>query len=150
MEDSAMKRLQILCIVAGGAMLAGCATGRDVPRVSRMLAEEIPQNGRACVRLSDIRSYGVLEDNVVSIDGTRNYYLATVLPGCNDLQASVRSLFSGGFGEICGQSMNKITTRGDSCTINKLYEFKSREEAFAVYNAVLQKREALKKSQSSD
>jgi hypothetical protein len=146
MEDIAMTRLRIFGIVAGVAILAGCATGRDVPRVSKMLSEEIPQNGRACVRLSDIRSYGVLEDNVVSIDGTRNYYLATVLPGCNDLQASVRSLFSGGFGEICGQSMNKITTRGDSCTINKLYEFKSRDEAFAVYNAILEKRKALQES----
>jgi hypothetical protein len=145
-----MNTLKVISAAACVAMLAGCATGRDVPRVSRMLAEEIPQNGRACVRLGDIRSYGVLEDNVVSIDGTRNYYLATVLPGCNDLQTSVRSLFSGGFGEICGQSMNKIATGGDSCTINKLYEFKSRDEAFAVYNAVLQKREALKKGQSSD
>lgn len=141
-----MNRLKSFAIAAGVVLLAGCATGRDVPRIGTMLAEETGQNGRACVRLGDIRSYGVLGHDVVSIDGTKNYYLATVLPGCNDLQSSVRSLFSGGFGEVCGRTMNKIVTGGDSCVINQMFEFKSREEAFAAYNAILEKRKALQES----
>lgn len=141
-----MNRLKVLSAAACVAVLAGCATGRDVPRIGTMLADETGQNGRACVRQGDIRSYGVLDNDVVSIDGTKNYYLATVLPGCNDLQTSVGALFRGGFGEVCGRTMNKITTGGDNCVINQMFEFKSREEAFATYNAILEKRKALQES----
>lgn len=130
-------------------VLASCATTRDVPRMGEMLRETTGQNGRACVRLSDIRGYGVLKDNVVSIDGFRNYYLATVLPGCIDLQTSARAMFSGDFGEICGQTMDSIATRGDRCSINQVFEFENREEAFATYNDVLERREELKRSASN-
>jgi hypothetical protein len=85
----------------------------------------------------------VLDGNVVSIDGTTKYYLATVMPGCNDLHTSVRALFQGGFGEVCGQSVNRVVTGGGQCTINKMYEFKNREEAFATFNALIEERKML-------
>lgn len=140
-----MKGLKILSAAACAATLAACAsTGRDVPRLGTMLSDGTGQNGRACIRLGDIQGYGVLKDDIVSIDGVRNYYLATVLPGCNDLPTSIGILFSGDFGEICGQTMDRIVTGGDQCVINQVFEFEDREEAFATYRAIREQREALK------
>lgn len=144
-----MKRLITFCIVIFTAVLASCATtGRNIPDVSKMLRDTTGQNGRACIRQGDIRGFGVLENDVVSIDGTRKYYLATVMPGCHDLQTSVRAMFSGGFGEVCGGATNKIVTRGDRCVIRSLFEFENRKAAFTTYNSVLEERKALKKAAS--
>lgn len=140
-----MNALKIYGIVAFTTVLASCATTSDVPDIGQMLRETTGQNGRACVRVDDIRGYGVLKDDVVSIDSMSDYYLATVLPGCIDLQTSVRALFSGDFGEICGRTMDSVVTRGDRCTINQMFEFESREEAFATFNQVRERREELKR-----
>lgn len=142
-----MKVLMVFGTAALAAVLASCAsTGRDMPRVGEMLSEASGQNGRACVRVRDIQGYGVLEGNVISIDSTTDYYLATVLPGCVDLQTSVRALFSGDFGEICGRTMGTIATGGDRCVINQVFEFEDREQAFETYHAVLEERKALENS----
>lgn len=142
-----MKKLTGFCITLFAALLTSCATmGNDVPRMGSMLRETTGQNGRACVQLHDIQSYGVLKNNVVSIDALRGYYLATVLPGCNDLDTSLRALFKGSFSEVCGGTTNKIATRRDSCTIDQMFEFKNRDEAFAAYNSTLEKRKELKEN----
>lgn len=139
-----MRGLRILGVAACTALLAACASaGRDVPRLGTMLSESTGQNGRACVRLSDIQGYGVLDGNVLSIDATRNYYLATVLPGCNDLQTSARTLFSGKFGEICGGGKDRIATGDGHCSINRIFEFKDREQALTMFNTVREERKAL-------
>lgn len=144
-EETSMKRLRLFCIGVFGVALASCATGPDVPRMSEMLSEATGQNGRACVEVDDIQGYGVLENDVVSIDAFGGeYYLATVLPGCIDLQTSVRALFESDFFEICGQSGDSIVTGGDRCTIGQIYEFESRDEAFATFNSVLERREELR------
>lgn len=140
-----MKLLRTFATAAVVAGLTACAQmgERDMPSVDRMLSENTGQNGRACVRLSDIQSYGVLEDNLVSINGRRDYYLATVLPGCVDLQTSMRALFSGDFGEVCGQTMDRVVTQDDQCTINHIYQFDNRDEAFAAYHEVLERRKEM-------
>lgn len=143
-----MKGLMSLGAAVFTAILAGCATGRDVPRISEMLRDNTGQDGRACVRVDDIQGYGVLENDVISIDSFgREYYLATVLPGCLDLATSPAIRFRGDFGEICGQSGDTIVTgllTGESsCTIGQMFEFGSREEAFATYNDVLRERATL-------
>jgi len=143
--------MNILKILAPAAAcvtaLAGCATNGG-PSTAKLLDESAGQNGRACVRLNEIQGYGVLDDNIVSINTLgHDYYLATVLPGCNDLQTSVRTLFQGSFGEICGKSaQNAVTTNGDHCAINKIYKFENREQAFATYNEARQKHEQMKNS----
>lgn len=132
-------------------ILSGCATANsEIPRFAEMLANTSGQNGRACIRQYDIRGYGVLERNLVSIDGGRRYYLATVLPGCNDLQASMGVMFSGDFHEICGQSMDRIVTGSNWCSIDQIFEFGSREEAFDVYDAISDQRQALKQQQDAE
>jgi hypothetical protein len=142
-EDTSMKGLMCFGAMVCAAVLTACA-GAAKPKMGAMLGEATGQNGRACVRQGDIQSYGVLKGNVITIDGFRNYYLATVLPGCNDLHTSIGVMFSGGFGEICGGGMDAIATGGgDSCTINKIYKFENREQALAVYKETFDKRAAV-------
>lgn len=142
-----MKVLMFFAPAALTAVLASCASTGNVPKVGQMLREATGQNGRACIYLHDIQSYGVLEGDVVSIDSMDgNYYLATVLPGCVDLQMSVHALFRGDFGEICGQTADVIATGGDRCSINQIFEFDNRQEAFDTYNQILEKRKAIKSS----
>jgi hypothetical protein len=146
-----MKGLMNFGSLVFAALLAACgSTGGNTPRMGAMLGETTGQNGRACIRQGDIRGYGVLKGDVISIDGSRNYYLATVLPGCNDLQTSVGAMFSGGFGEICGGGMDQVVTGADRCTIGKIYEFKNRDQALAVYKAAFDQRKALEQSPMPD
>ena len=147
-----MKGLMSFGAMVFVTLLTACAsTGSGKPKMGAMLGETTGQNGRACIRQGDIRGYGVLKGDVISIDGFRNYYLATVLPGCNDLQTSVGAMFSGGFGEVCGGGMDAIATSGgDHCTINKIYKFENRDQAMALYKETFDKREALGQSPMQD
>ncbi len=104
--------------------------------MSKLLAKESVQNGRACVRQSDIRGFGVPESNVISIDGRQKYYLATVMPGCMNLQTSARAFFEGNFFEVCGQTGDRVVTRDESCTINQIFEFENRDQAFETLEKV--------------
>ena len=123
------------------AVLAGCST-TPMPNISTTLLDTTGQDGRACVDTSDIRGYGVLEQDVISIDARNNYYLATVLPGCNNLEVSARAMFSSRFYEVCGGGMDHVRTGGDNCTIRNMFEFENREEAFAAHDAAIAARKA--------
>lgn len=132
--------------------LTACSTNQgSLPQFDSMLLEASGQNGRACVRSHDIDGYGTLKHRVISIDGGRKYYLATLMPGCNTVETSMAALFAGGFGEICGGGRDKIVTRDDHCQIKHMFEFESREDAFALYDELSEKRkemqEALKASE---
>lgn len=124
---------------------SGCTTTEkaSVPSVSDLLLERTQQDGRACITVQDIRGYGLLDDDVVSIDAGRHYYLATVRPGCRDLATSTRAAFKQRFSEICGGGVDKIFTRSDYCTIRQIFEFKDRNSAFAAYNNALEQRKLL-------
>lgn len=136
-----MKRFTILSLAAAVA-LSGCAT-TDLPSMADMLRDATEQDGRACVRESDIDGYGVLENDVISIDGGQDYYLATVLPGCNNLALSVGLMFSDNFGEICGQRGDEVRTDRDICQIHQVFEFDNREDAFEAFNEVMNIRERM-------
>lgn len=138
-----MKLLKTLVPTLLFGLLSACATQNETPTLSSVLATEAVQNGRACVRQSDIRGYGVPEDRVVSIDGRNKYYLATVLPGCIDLATSARAFFGGDFFEVCGQTGDKIVTRDEQCTINQIFEFEDRDEAFETLEKAKERREDL-------
>ncbi len=145
-----MKAPTSLGMAALVAVLSSCASTSDLPNMGEMLRDATGQNGRACIRKGDIQGYGVLDGDVVSIDATRNYYLATVLPGCLDLTTSMGAAFRGDFNEVCGGSADKVLTQENHCTINQMFEFESREEAFEVFDAVQEKREQLKDSMDAD
>ncbi len=139
-----MKPLKILSLTLLAVLVSACATQKDVPSMSKLLATETVQNGRACVRQSDIRSYGVPEDDIISIDGRSKYYLATVLPGCVNLMTSARAFFDGDFFEICGQTGDRIVTSDESCTINQVFEFENRDQAFETLNRVQEQRKNMR------
>lgn len=131
----------ILGLVGGlaVALLAGCSTTEgETPRFQQVLKDTTGQDGRACVQEKDIRGYGVLDYDVVSIDGRRNYYLATLLPGCHDVGTSPRAAFEERFTEVCGGGMHKMYTSGDHCTIRHLFEFESREAAFEAHEKAVE------------
>ena len=122
------------------AVLIGCSS--TMPNISSTLLDTTGQNGRACIDTSDIRGYGVLDQDVISIDARSNYFLATVLPGCNDLATSARAMFSSRFYEVCGGGMDHLRTSDDNCTIRNIFEFESREEAFIAHDAAMAARKA--------
>jgi hypothetical protein len=143
-----MKRLKIIGALACATVLGACATtAGDKPKLGNMLADTTKQDGRACVKVGDIQGYGVLQDNVLSIEGEGEHYLATLMPGCNDLPVSGRILFSGDFGEVCGQSMDEVVAGDTHCTINNLYKFDDRDDAMDAYHATLEMREHLNNAQ---
>lgn len=134
----------LLCSVV---LVSSCSTNPSLPRFDTMMQEATGQNGRACVRKGDIDGYGVLKHDIVSIDGGRKYYLATLMPGCMDIQMSMAALFSGRFIEVCGGSNDKIVTREESCQIRQMFEFESREAAFEVYDSLVEKRQQMQDAQ---
>lgn len=137
-----MKPLKILGLTLVAGLFSACASQHDGPTMSKLLAKESVQNGRACIRQSDIRGFGVPENNVMSIDGGQKYYLATVLPGCINLQTSARAFFDGNFFEVCGQTGDRIVTQDERCTINQIFEFENREQAFEALENVKEQRES--------
>jgi hypothetical protein len=160
-----MRRLTILGIAAMVAVLSSCATTR-LPSMSEMLRDATEQDGRACVDEDDIDGYGVLENNVIGIDGERDYYLATVSAGCDDnLKISVGDDFGNDFDsdddlvddsdndsdtdfgndsdEICGESGDELDADEDDCEIHQVFEFDDREEALEVFNDVMDARERM-------
>lgn len=131
-----MKPTKILTLTLLAGLMSACASQKDEPSMSKLLAKESVQNGRACVRQSDIRGFGVPERNVVSIDGRQKYYLATMMPGCINLETSVRAFFDGNFFEICGQTGDRIITQDESCTVNQVFEFENQDQAFETLEKV--------------
>lgn len=144
-----MRALTIFGVATLAVALSSCTTmGEDLPPMNDMLSEATGQNGRACVDTRDIQSYGVLEEDIISINAAGSYYLATTQPNCMDIMGSLGAAFSSDFRELCGQSMDTILTSGGSCTIGQLYQFETREEAFDTYNSIMERREELKNSDS--
>lgn len=128
--------------------LVSCASlGVNLPSHDELLKSETGQNGRACVRQHNIRGYGMLDDEVISISATgkSRYYLITILLRCHSLQTSFSAGFKGDFSQLCGGGRDKILTSEESCPIKSIFEFKSREDAFATFEKVDKIRQDLKK-----
>ncbi|UTF58722.1 DUF6491 family protein [Gilvimarinus sp. DA14] len=148
MEQQTLIRILASCVFAAG--LSGCSTtGGPSTNISSILQDTTGQNGRACIDAGDIRGYGVLEKNVISIDAFNKYYLATVLPGCTNLEVSTRAIFEQRFAEVCGGGMDSVRTGGDNCTIRSIFEFEDRSEAFAAHEQALAKQAEIKKAQDN-
>ncbi|WP_049722823.1 DUF6491 family protein [Gilvimarinus polysaccharolyticus] len=122
--------------------LVSCSNTAKLPNISSVLLDSTGQNGRACIKANDIRGYGVLEQDVISIDARNRYYLATVLPGCIDLASSSRAMFGSRSYEVCGGGMGQVQTGGDNCTIRHIFEFDNREAAFAAHDSAVKARKA--------
>lgn len=133
-----------VCILIGIASIGtGCASS-NLPSIAQTLNETTGQNGQACVRTSDIRGYGIRNGNIINIDALHNYYIVTVLTGCIDLESSPALMFHSRFQEICGGGSDKIVVRGNTCSIDKIYVFEDREEAFSAFDEAVERREQLR------
>lgn len=132
-----MNRLKYGVIVMALASVVSCSSVQvDLPSYDELLRVETQQNGRACIRQHDIRGFGSLDDEVVSVSSNRkdHYYLVTTLFRCSSLQTSFTAGFKGGFSEFCGGGRDKILTSEESCPIKHIFEFNSREEAFSAFD----------------
>lgn len=137
------------CIALASLVCACSSTGGPSTNISTILQDTTGQNGRACIDAGDIRGYGVLDQNVISIDAFNKYYLATVLPGCTNLEVSSRAIFEQRFAEVCGGGTNSVRSGGDNCTIRSIFEFEDRSEAFAAHDAALQKQTELREAEKN-
>lgn len=129
-----------IALFAAILALGACAT-TETPSISKALRETTGQTGRACVRTDDIQSYGVRSDNTLNVDGLRHYYVLTLRPGCHNLATSAATMFSGDFSELCGGRMDKLVSGGDWCTVEHIFQFEDRAEAFRAYDEAQRWRE---------
>lgn len=139
------KVCRISAVTLGITTLASCASVMvDLPSHNELLSEMTGQDGRTCIRQSDIRGYGVLDDDVISIDVSRNkYYLATTVLRCGSLQTGFKTGFDGTFAQFCGGGRDKVVTLDESCPIQGIFEFESREAAFDAFEMSEVKRREL-------
>jgi hypothetical protein len=132
-----MKVFKYVLLTLAFLSITSCiSTGVNFPSFDDLIRAETEQNGRACIRQRDINGYGMLQDDVISVDGRgrNSYYLITTLFRCNSLQTSFAAGFQGSFSELCGGGGDKIITPEEACPIKGIYEFESREAAFATFN----------------
>jgi hypothetical protein len=124
-----------LAIITFGSLVSCSSLLVNLPSYDDLLKTETQQNGRACIRQHNIRGYGLLDDDVISIDarGKNRYYLVTTWLQCHSLQTSFSAGFKGDFFELCGGGRDKIITSEESCSIKSIFEFESREQAFATF-----------------
>lgn len=141
-----MKLYQSLGITFFVVGLIGCASSVNLPSYDTLLAEQTEQNGRECIRESDIWGYGVLDDHVISIDSRRKneYFLATTILQCNSLSFGPQAAFVSRFGEFCGGGADKVVTHEEACLVKSLYKFESKEQALAAYNQAKDKRQQIR------
>ncbi len=142
-----MKLLSGLALSCCLISLCACSTNGEKPKANfyKTLADTTGQNGRACFYVNDVRGFGTLDHDVMSVDAGRKYYLVTFLPGCNSLQTSPRAAFQSYIGgEACGGGLSKIHTREDSCSIRQAFEFKNQKEAFAAFDMAVKTYDASK------
>jgi len=136
-----------LVMIAFFSLVSCSSLGVNLPSYDELLSAQTEQDGRACVRQHNIRGFGMLEDDVISINarGKNRYYLITTWFKCHSLQTSFAAGFKGDFSELCGNGRDKILTSEESCPIKSIFEFESKQEAFATFEKVQVIRQELRK-----
>jgi hypothetical protein len=134
----------LMCTIL--VVTACSATGERKPRqpsLDEMLGQVTEQNGRACIRINDIDGYAPLSDDMVSVSARgKKHYLVTTMFRCYSLGSSFGVAFSGAYSEVCGRGQGELITREEKCPIMHIYEFPSRDDAFASLQAAESRREA--------
>ncbi|GLR69220.1 DUF6491 family protein [Agaribacter marinus] len=139
--------------IGASILLSACvSTEPPLPKYDELLKAETQQDGRACIQQRNIRGFGVLEDNVISIDavGKKDYYLITTIYQCNSLQTDFRAGFKGSFTQLCGGGRDRVITSEESCPIRSIFEFESREEAFSAFNKTREIRENMRQKNKEE
>ena len=137
----------ILSIVIAIGVTACTSRVANLPSNDELLREYTQQDGRECIRDRDIRGFGVLDNDVISVDSrTRDeYFLMTTLYRCYSLDISPQVAFVGKYAEFCAGGSDKIHTGEEVCPIKSIFKFESREQAFEAFDIISEKREQLRK-----
>ena len=146
-SKSLLISMTALISVAG---LTACdTTSASLPKNDELLLNVTEQDGRSCIRQRDIRGFGVIDDDLLSVDINRNreFYLVTTIFQCQSLGVSPRVAFDGDFLEICGGGRHRVITGEESCPIKSVYKFDSQKAAFDAIDEIEAQREALIKEQ---
>ena len=124
-------------------LIGGCSSApyQPLPQdMSRALSATTGQNGRACMRVSDIAGYGTLNDSVLSVSSKfRNHYLLVTLYRCPEMELSSAALFKGSFTEFCGGGRDAVLAGKRRCPIQGVFEFENREAAVAAYDQAVER-----------
>lgn len=133
----------VFCILPAVLLAASCATGdkKELPSIEELLMQMTEQDGRACYRKSDVEGYATLEDDVVSVNAGRKHYLVTTRRACAPLGSAKPLPSAGDSWEFCGGRGEPVVVHGNQCASIHVYEFVSREDAFATLEMVKAKRE---------
>lgn len=143
-----MQPSTILVTLLTLILLSACSSFQtNLPSNDTLLKELAEQDGQTCVRSRDINGFGVLDDDLVSVDARRGeYYLLTTLYRCYSLNLSARLAFIGDFAEFCGGGRDRINTGEETCPVKAIYKFDSREQAFAAFDTIKEKRAELREA----
>jgi hypothetical protein len=142
----------ILSVVTAIGITACSSLVANLPSNDELLREYTQQDGRECIRDRDIRGFGVLDNDVISVDSrTRGeYFLMTTLYRCHSLGVSAQVAFVGKYPEFCAGGSDKINTGEEACPIKSIFKFESREKAFEAFTAISEKRDQLRKELKED
>lgn len=141
----------VLCLFALSTLSACSSLTANLPSNDTLLGELTEQNGRACIRSNDINGFGVLDDDVISIDARRGeYYLVTTLFRCNSLSISPKIAFKGNFANFCGGGGDSIITGDEACPVKAIYKFNSSKEALDAFAELTNKRAELREELNKD
>jgi len=143
-----MNIQQMTALICASLLIAGCSatqkSSSGTPSMDQMLAQLTEQDGRACIRISDIKGYGPLSDHMLSVSGRRKeHFLVTTMYSCLSMSDSLGVAFSASFAEVCGGGMSRVTTRSESCPIKHIFKFASRDDAFTTIDVAKARREAI-------
>ena len=97
-------------------------------------------------RSDPIRSTALVCHDPIRSDPIRSSPIRSRL--IHSLQTSFAAGFKGNFSELCGNGSDKILTSEESCPIKSIFEFESKEEAFATFEKVQVIRQDLRKEAS--
>ena len=142
------KTLAGLVLSTAMLLLSACSsTAVNMPSNNELLAEITMQDGRECVLSNDIFGFGVLDDDILSVDSRRGneYFLFTTLFRCQSIQTSFALGFDSRFAQICGGGQDRILSGEENCPIRGIYKFENRKQAFAAFDALEAKRAAIRK-----
>lgn len=148
-----MKSIKVFLSLFIAMGLAACtSTVANLPSNDDLLRELTQQDGRECIRESDISGFGSLSDDIINVNSRRKneYYLMTTLHSCHSLDSSFQVAFVGKFAEFCAGGGDKIQTRDEACPVKGIYKFESREQAFEAYDIITEKRKALREELSKE
>ncbi len=145
-------RIQTLikfCIlpILATAFTLGCSSYQStIPSVNDLLAADTGQDGKTCIRQVDINGYGVLNDYAISVDTRgKKHYIVTTMYRCPTLNTGFQAGFDGNRFDFC-PIRDRLITSDEACPVKAIYEFESRQQAFATFNQA----EEVRKSMQSE